>query len=349
MLISLPSLNDELSAQLTEIVDNLPTPPELPQVWHYAAFLSILSLDSATVSRMASKWVPDDHASTTDCELILDSLNHPDLPPSILSVYTTLVQVWRYNSFGHHTDSNALCMYDITSNMSHSCAASAVWHFGDLDGFCLRARTNLVPGDEVSISYLGDEDLFRSVPARRVITAGWLFECACDRCSLPCDFSRAFRCTVCCVGSIFATHCTTCNSFAASLEEQIKLEALYIDRVLAIDKTDYEDISLVLSESLNLFTEYHWIVYFLKSYLPSTILSLSDRIAFQTRTFSQINYATAWLVEELGDLLVKSGDTVEAAKQYERSYWMLRVLCGSDHPFTDGIQTKWQDIAVDKS
>jgi hypothetical protein len=85
---------------------------------------------------MLSKWVPDDTGnSLKNAEEILDALlAEPsitqDLRVRLLQVdikeYAHLTQVWRYNSFGHHTESNALCMYDITSMMAHSCGATGV-------------------------------------------------------------------------------------------------------------------------------------------------------------------------------------------------------------------------------
>ena len=46
--------------------------------------------------------------------------------------------------------------------MSHSCNATACWHYADNNTFVLRSRVFLKPGDEISISYIGDDVLIKS-------------------------------------------------------------------------------------------------------------------------------------------------------------------------------------------
>lgn len=46
--------------------------------------------------------------------------------------------------------------------LAHDCAATACWHYGDQDAFVLRARQLIRKGEEITISYVGDEDLFKS-------------------------------------------------------------------------------------------------------------------------------------------------------------------------------------------
>ena len=370
LLLSLTSVNPELWATLSTIFDALDFTPELPAVWHYAALLSLLDPDPSVPTRMQTKWIPDPPSPPTgtymECPIILTILSEQMQLPSIkVSEYIHMTLAWRYNSFGHHTDSSALCMYDITSMMAHSCGSSGVWHFGSEDSFCLRARVALNQGDEITISYLGDEDLLKSIPVRRTKTNGWLFSCICVRCddSLT-DFSRGFRCPTCASGTVFFSSnddpvpCTVCATALTNETKQnyLSLESLYADRVSIIDKTDYPDISRVYSDSLSLFSSQHWIPYTLEAmiteYLKSSedknffirIHLLSRRMQFLRTTYPLPNYTTAWLMEELAECYVSGGLKEEAASLLEQGYWMMRILCGEDHPFTTDVQWKWHEL-----
>lgn len=46
--------------------------------------------------------------------------------------------------------------------LAHDCAATACWHYAEEDAFVLRARLYIKKGQEITISYVGDDDLFKS-------------------------------------------------------------------------------------------------------------------------------------------------------------------------------------------
>jgi hypothetical protein len=371
LLESLKEVNPPLWDALGDVFDNLTESTELPQVWHYAALVSLIDGSASMREKMMSKWVPDSKGDALEnCLEVLTRVSQSHLLSddmrerlSKINVddYAHLTLVWRFNSFGHHTDSNALCMYNITSMMAHSCGASGVWHFGSGDSFCLRARVALRPGDEITISYLSDEDLFKSVLVRRQKTQGWLFDCACTRCTSTTDFSRSFRCPVCVTGSILvspenqAGPCDTCitNLSSEVLLNYLELEPIYVDRVTGMDRTDSEDVLAVLKEALNLFSDSHWIVYVLESMLseslkgssnPARIDLLLRRLEYLRKNFPWSNYTTSWLLEEIGDWYSSQQSRTVAASYYERAYWSLRIMCGQDHPFTESAQCKWDDM-----
>ena len=369
------SAEPDLWSGLQVVFESLASTTELPAVWHYAALLSLLHPDNSLVERMRTKWTPDlSSQASTDCDEVLSKfLQLAELPLDVkhalstvkLEEYALLTYVWRYNSFGHHTDSSALCMYDVTSMMSHSCGATGVWHFGSEDAFCLRARVSLVPGDEISISYLADEDLFKATNVRKEKTQGWLFSCTCVRCEGPSvDFSRGFRCPTCVVGTVFfspsgAPHaCSTCSSALTSelLKHYLELEPMYTERLLSIEKTDQEDVLAVKKEAVNLFS-HHWILSALDSMIAESAKTdtsqthkrlhiLINRLQFLKSTFPIANYTTAWLLEEIGDIYSQISLPAVACEYYEDAYWTMRVMCGQDHPFTETIQTKWDDTSA---
>jgi hypothetical protein len=370
-LISETSKHELLWGLLNSVLEKIDFVPELPIVWHYAGLLSLLQEDPTLIPRMDSKWVPpDDSKSREDCERVLSQLTKmTNLPQSGLSrlesvdveLYSKLTLIWRYNSFGHHTDIHALCMYDVTSMMSHSCGSSGVWHFGANDSFCLRARVALNPGDEISISYLADEDLFKSIPIRQEKTMGWLFTCSCVRCDgSGVDFSRGFRCPTCVIGSIYLSSldipspCDSCNSILSpeELTQYTDLEKLYVERVVSIDKDDESDLTNVLAEARNLFSENNWIINALETHLcdkwkssnsshPLRVPYMQSRLGFLRKTFPIANYTTTWLLEELSDMYPEISSL--SVGYIEKAYWSMRTLCGEDHPFTDAIQTKWSN------
>jgi hypothetical protein len=51
--------------------------------------------------------------------------------------------------------------------ISHSCSSTATWHYGEDDAFILRARQYIAQGDEITISYIGDDDLYKATHSQR--------------------------------------------------------------------------------------------------------------------------------------------------------------------------------------
>lgn len=329
---------------------------------------------------MHAKWVPPPQ-HTPYPNLVRDSgvllsflLESEHIPQSMKDLFSRLdpedvahiALVWRYNSFGHHTDTNALCMYDVTSMMAHSCLPSAVWQFGEDDSFCLRARVAVKEGDELCISYLGEDDLAKSVSIRQHKTGGWLFSCACSRCvDQRLDFSRGFRCPSCLLGSIFFASkdpdsggaCTACGAEMESEEKRkrLDLETLYAERVAVTDKSDIADVCEIYRESLNLFTNQHWVPYILLSYMTECwktggdippgrrIHALKKRIEFLDKTFPVANYTVACLWEEVGDCFAAMNCKEEAAECFDTAYWTYRILLGYDHPSAAAVYVKHEN------
>merc|ERR1712187_178317 len=87
---------------------------------------------------------------------------------------------------------------------AHSCDPTSCWSFGEGDAFVLRARTALRKDDELTISYLQDDELLKSTAVRQQKLQNWRFNCACPRCCLDVDMGRGFRCRCCRVGVLYA-------------------------------------------------------------------------------------------------------------------------------------------------
>ncbi|KFG31730.1 apical complex lysine methyltransferase [Toxoplasma gondii p89] len=365
VLVAIPSLDEELWSVLTEINDEEAL--ELPPVWHLAAICSLTMLDDEKKKICLDKWVPDpDRAPSDDVLRVINRAGlqvHPKL-------YERMLMVWRYNSFGHHTEQHGLVLYNRISMMAHSCRATACWHYGEDDAFILRARVKLQAGDELTISYIGDDDLFKSTNVRREKVYGWLFTCQCVRCAAPVDNARGFRCPLCGTGAMFfktedgettSSACTICQAFPTqeTIQEYLDFEQAYVDRLAETDKSDVPDAELVYNQATRVFAQ-HWVLYQLHTILfegyrdagnsESASFHQMERIKYVSQVMPLASYTLAWLYEEMGDTMLnkaeESGPEVPAHKlnvisrHFEDAYNLLYILCGEDHDYTVAAGTK---------
>mmetsp|Transcript_32829 Transcript_32829/g.94456 ORF Transcript_32829/g.94456 Transcript_32829/m.94456 type:complete len:668 (+) Transcript_32829:48-2051(+) len=273
-LVALPGLSQNLWNHLTKMHEA--TPLQLGTVtFHFAALLSELQLDKTSIGVIMDKYVPDpDEEPGDDVVRIMQSieenkelkeelkLDEKPLDPRKLQ---RLVSAWRYNSFGHHKE-DGLVLYNRISMCSHSCDPTCCWSYGEDDAFVLRSRISLKKGDELTISYLQDEDLLKSTAVRQQKLQNWRFTCACPRCKLYVDEGRGFRCRKCRVGVLYATTgstlepCRVCNSVPSQdmTQKLIRDEQKYVLLVENLDKKDVPNIDKVYVAALDIFNR-HWI------------------------------------------------------------------------------------------
>eukprot|EP00927_Polykrikos_kofoidii_P065567 TRINITY_DN61303_c0_g1_i1.p1 TRINITY_DN61303_c0_g1~~TRINITY_DN61303_c0_g1_i1.p1 ORF type:complete len:554 (-),score=85.32 TRINITY_DN61303_c0_g1_i1:75-1583(-) len=125
-----------------------------------------------------------------------------------------LLQAWILNCFEHSEDPEGYSAYFVSSFISHSCRPNAVWVEGPEAVHIVRARMDIQPGDEISISYISESMLLSATAVRQRFLKGTKqFLCACERCAPangpafdggdPC---RGFRCP----------HCGRCGLFHPS-------------------------------------------------------------------------------------------------------------------------------------
>ena len=99
-----------------------------------AAIYTLKDLTKDIIDICMDKWVPSE---------LLEGCNdvkrtHAALPEATrgqvdINEYQRVLMAWRYNSFGHHTESDGLVMYNRISMMSHSCRSTCCWHYGEND------------------------------------------------------------------------------------------------------------------------------------------------------------------------------------------------------------------------
>jgi len=114
-------------------------------------------------------------------------------------VVEELLQAWILNCFEHSSHPVGISAYFVSSFMSHSCGPSVSWLKGPQGAHVLKARRDIAPGDEATISYLEESALLHSAEARKKsLQETKLFECSCERCSGEGgDPARGFQCPGC--------------------------------------------------------------------------------------------------------------------------------------------------------
>jgi len=372
VLVALPALFPALWEHLKKMHEEQPL--SLGTItFHFAALISEIKLEASAVHVILDKFVPDPNEGPGDDVLrILRSLQeHPTLAETIKLKerpmdprrLQRLVSAWRYNSFGHHKE-DGLVLYNRISMCAHSCDPSCCWSYGDDDAFILRARMSLDRGDELTVSYLQDEDLLKSTRVRRQKLQNWQFTCSCSRCRLRVDASRGFRCRRCRLGVLFVVEpgtlqpCQVCNTTLSPEETQtlLSLEEEYVERVEGLDKTDVEDVELVHQAAIEIF-ENHWILYVMNTMLWEAYKEkkLADaiehqyrRIKFHEHHYCRPTFILAWSHEELGDCLQRQygNRRWQQMQEYQRAFQMLAILCGTNHQYTTSPYSKFLQVSA---
>jgi len=366
LLVALPALNQKLWDHLSKLHEAQPL--NLGTItFHYAALMSELTLDKVSIDIIRDKYVPEpDEEAGEDVMRILKSIE--EHIPEVLKDRKVdakhlqlLVSAWRYNSFGHHKE-DGLVLYNRISMCAHSCDPTCCWSYGDEDAFVLRSRVALSKGDELTISYLQDEDLLKSTAVRVQKLQNWRFTCACDRCVQPLDVGRGFRCRKCRIGILnFSVAkgglepCQVCNALPSQEDQQmlIHLEEEYVQRVENLDKTDVADVETVYQAAIDIF-ERHWILYVMDTMLweanrekalPDAMEHQRRRIDFHEHYYNRPTFILAWCHEELGDSLQTqfAHRKWQYIQEFQRAYNMLAILCGTNHQYTASPYNKlWQ-------
>lgn len=393
LFVIVPDNDRELWAKLNSL--NEQHPLQLSPIWHQAAFLTIVTGTAEQIEIMKGKWVLDQNPPVTeDVYRILEStcIGQPNgefvysngvvVDPKL---YQFLLQVWPLNAFGHSSDPNGLVIYNKISYLAHSCDASACWHHHGEDLFTLRSRRKLKPGDELTISYLGEGDLLAPTHKRRELLRNWSFHCECSRCILTEDHARGFLCKVCHFGMVSFYYdrvtqtlnsipCTMCEYKFTSqdVEEYLDLERAYVARVETIDPSDLADIQLVYNHARNVFKQ-HWCIYQLQTLLfecykergifDQTRYYMQQRLVYVDQVMKRPLYCVAFMYEEFADMLVAHyGIDIEGTGEcdvkididllnnildiYFRSAALLAILTGYHHPYYYNVIAKRNKVEV---
>jgi len=255
-----------------------------------------------------------------------------------------LLQVWILNCFEHSDDPLGYSVYFMSSFMSHSCLPNTVWHY-DGDDYVLRARCVIEENNEISISYLSEDSLLESIPARRKhLRDSKHFICSCMRCTAACDKSRGFKCPKCrhtsfyekqatatsgklaASGDITGASCNRCQHCLSKCEasflvaEEREFESKLNDLERRIDRGRNKHSSLLKPLETALIRAecslcQHWLLdkawqvaadlYDRNERQEDAQVAMRKRIAFQEEAFPGLSGTHAWTLEAYADMLVR--------------------------------------------
>eukprot|EP00928_Gymnodinium_smaydae_P013258 TRINITY_DN14855_c0_g1_i1.p1 TRINITY_DN14855_c0_g1~~TRINITY_DN14855_c0_g1_i1.p1 ORF type:complete len:479 (+),score=81.52 TRINITY_DN14855_c0_g1_i1:65-1501(+) len=256
-----------------------------------------------------------------------------------------LLHVWILNCFEHSEDPLGYSAYFASSFVSHSCFPNSIWCEGDDDAHLLRARRDIAPGEEITISYLEEHVLLHAAEERkRSLLTTKLFTCTCERCSPSsaaggnADQCRGFRCQNCgnCgvfhplvydagKGGLHLVACTNCGSKVSETESKrlLKMEhnlKIMLDEVEGLGgkaKSREKDLLRYISDDKERggIGPQHWLydrvwenlekLYTLLGRHEEARAALSHRITYQRKAYTDPNGTLAWTLEAQATLLLQ--------------------------------------------
>ncbi|KAL8275952.1 hypothetical protein Esti_000068 [Eimeria stiedai] len=185
-----------------------------PAIWYWCALNSVLVEDDPPVTGLQAvtrrQWellrtlfIPEVVEPSSEATTLVDCMGLRGIVDEVdLEI---MIQVWLHNCFEHQRDPEGYIIYFMPSFCSHSCIPNALWCTDDDSSFLFFPRATITAGDEVTLTYLPEEDMLASTSRRRTLLEGAKdFKCMCERCVAPVDFSRGFRCPRCRSGVIYA-------------------------------------------------------------------------------------------------------------------------------------------------
>eukprot|EP00931_Biecheleriopsis_adriatica_P075412 TRINITY_DN49278_c0_g1_i1.p1 TRINITY_DN49278_c0_g1~~TRINITY_DN49278_c0_g1_i1.p1 ORF type:complete len:502 (+),score=104.85 TRINITY_DN49278_c0_g1_i1:41-1507(+) len=106
----------------------------------------------------------------------------------------TLLRAVRSNSVALPGGGGAV--YRKSCRANHSCKPNAALCVGEDNRMRLTAIRDILPGEEVLVSYIGEGDLLKPQAHRQQLISSWGFRCTCERC-VGLDDTRGFKCISC--------------------------------------------------------------------------------------------------------------------------------------------------------
>jgi len=115
-----------------------------------------------------------------------------------------IFDIWELNSFSHNVHDDVSNLHLVPALCNHSCLPTTNW-FHESRDWCLHASVDMKAGDEITVSYLDDDQLVKNSAARRqdILDSGKGFVCGCARCIAVSDRTRGISCPHCPNGVIF--------------------------------------------------------------------------------------------------------------------------------------------------
>ena len=257
-----------------------------------------------------------------------------------------------------------LGLFETACRFSHSCKPNCYW-FSSEDGSkrIVRAISSIQKGQELTISYIGeDEQLLPTYSRRKILRESKYFNCECERCGKDYDDTRRFKCVSRkCPGVHFVRQvdqedtpevlaCTKCgneptkDTASRLLKQERALQNEIKDIEFILDNGLPKDVSarimkLRAPHPMHYLSELCWK---LKGELSEQIKDYQAGarahemiIACRDEIFGADSpgLILAFACESLGDCLTHINRR-KAESIYQRSVQMLQIIYGFNHSYT---------------
>jgi len=263
-------------------------------------------------------------------EVITDALKIPaDLP---VDDVWELLRIIESNTVEVSTKGGAVLSLLLlgASHLNHSCLPNALLGLGKGGAIEVRALRTIAPGDEVSISYIDEEELLGpTFDRQKALRARWQFKCACERCSRP-DVTRAFRCPkLSCSGLLYATAAgdgllTSCGACGKTLNGPQTNEAFAAERnVIAAAPELRRDLQKNAGSLAMALEARDGAAFAAGSEVAMHTLGKSVKMATSNKQVDPGHYAIACLASAAASVRTIIGDSFNATgkKEHARTMW----------------------------
>lgn len=151
------------------------------------AVMSVLCKDKATQQKIESKYIAHPERRPKFCELVIamlrksGTLTKEEVEMLTVGSLVKHVGIWSTNAFSH---GEGLALFDKISFISHSCTPTVNWLHDGIGTMTLIALRELEAGDEVTLSYISQQErAFPTFMRRDLLAQLWDFHCECERCA----------------------------------------------------------------------------------------------------------------------------------------------------------------------
>ncbi|KAL8435810.1 hypothetical protein ACSSS7_002187 [Eimeria intestinalis] len=161
-----------------------------PAIWYWCALNSVLVEDDPPVPGLQAvtrrQWellrtlfIPEVVEPSSEATTLVDYMGLRGIVDGVdLEI---MIQVWLHNCFEHHRDPEGYIIYFMPSFCSHSCIPNALWCTDEDSNFLFSPRATISAGDEITLTYLPEEDMLASTARRRSLLEGAKdFKCMCE-------------------------------------------------------------------------------------------------------------------------------------------------------------------------
>eukprot|EP00929_Paragymnodinium_shiwhaense_P074475 TRINITY_DN38126_c0_g2_i1.p1 TRINITY_DN38126_c0_g2~~TRINITY_DN38126_c0_g2_i1.p1 ORF type:complete len:685 (+),score=114.40 TRINITY_DN38126_c0_g2_i1:173-2227(+) len=254
-------------------------------------------------------------------------------------------------------------VFPLVARINHSCKPNALlvdvsWEelTGDKPKKCIIALRSIAKGEDITISYLPDEQLLQPRAERQAALDRWGFTCSCSRCldSAGDASVRALSCRSSqCTGHYSATGdtisaCCICGSVLDSprdiLEAETMFANLYKDAVLSLAEGQVAGsvgrfVEVLEGATFCGLSQHHWLVvgaqrqmslhYRTNGNIDLAVEHTLPMLALHEKVLERPSHI---LEEEIADLYVQAGSYIDAMRHYAAAVRAIKTMVPENTP-----------------